>query len=141
MKVKKLYERNCLICQNPTKRLLCILCSGRLTTGPFELNPPTEAVFLGNETIMALIHAYERTGDPNILQPLVDRLMPMLPKKPIVFSPDHTDFLTVDVVKQIVVRNPQYGIASHTRTYMPSIELIRYPKRDIATQTMCLMSH
>ncbi len=141
MKVKKLYERNCLICQNPTKRLLCILCSGRLTTGPFELNPLTDAVFLGNETIMALIHAYERTGHPNTLQPLVDRLMPMLPKKPIVLRPDHTDFLTVDVVKQIVVRNPRYAIASHTRTYVPSIEFIRYPKREIATQTMCLMTH
>lgn len=141
MKVQKLYERNCLICQNPTKRLLCILCGGRLTTGPFELNPLTDAVFLGNETIMALIHAYERTGHPNTLQPLVDRLMPMLPKKPIVFRPDHTDFLTVDVVKQIVVRNPRYAIASHTRTYVPSIEFIRYPKREIATQTMCLMTH
>jgi hypothetical protein len=66
MKAKKLYERNCLICQNPTKPPLYILCSGRPTTGPFELNPLTEAVFLGNETIMALIHAYERTGHPNI---------------------------------------------------------------------------
>jgi hypothetical protein len=141
MKVKKLYERNCLICQNPTKRLLCTLCSGRLTSGSFELNPLTKAVFLGNETIMALIHAYERTGHPNTLQPLVDRLMPMLPKKPIVFSPDHTDFLTVDVVRQIVVRDPQYGIASRTRLGMPSVEFIRYPKRDIATQTMCLMTH
>ena len=90
---------------------------------------------------MALIHAYERTGHPNTLQPLVDRLMPMLPKKPIVFSPDHTDFLTIDVVRQIVVRDPQYGIASRTRLGMASVEFIRYPKRNIATQTMCLMTH
>jgi hypothetical protein len=141
MKVKKLYERNYLICQNPTKRLLCVLYSGRLTTGPIERNPLTETVFLGKEAIMALIHAYERTGHPNTLQPLVDRLMPILPKKPIFFSPDHADFLTVDVVRQIVVRDPQYGIASPTGVGMPSIELIRYPKRDIATQTTCLMTH
>ena len=141
MKVKKLYQRNCLICQNPTNRLLCKLCIGRLTTEPFELNPLTEAVFPGNETIMALIHAYDRTGHPNTLQPLIDQLMPMLPKKPIVFTPDHTDFLTIDVVRQIVVKDPQYEIASRTGVGMPSIEFVRYPKRDTATQTMCFMTH
>jgi len=57
MKVKILYEGDCGVFESPTKRLLCILCNKRLTTGSFELNPMTEAVFLGNETIMALIHA------------------------------------------------------------------------------------
>jgi len=141
MKVKILYERDCLICQNPTKHLLCRLCNRRIKTGPFELNTLTEAVFLGNETIMALIRAYERTGHPNTLQPLVERLMPILPPKPILFRSDHRDFLMVDIVKQIVVRNPLYGITSRTRTHAPCIEFTRYPQREINTQTLCLMTH
>ena len=141
MKVKKLYERNCLICQNPTKRLLCILCSSRLTTGPFELNPLTEAVFLGNETIMALIHAYEQTGHPNTLQPLIERLMPILSSKPILFRPDHKDFLMIDLVRQIVIRNPQHGITARPRNHVPYIEFNRYPRRDVSAQTLCLMTH
>jgi hypothetical protein len=46
MTVKILYERDCRVFENPTKRLLCILRNKRLTIGPFELNPLTEVVFL-----------------------------------------------------------------------------------------------
>lgn len=141
MKVKRLDERDCLVCQNPTRKLLCALCSRRLKPGPFELNTITDALFLGNETILALINAYDRTGHPSTLKPLTDRIMTRLPKNPTLFKPDHNDALIGAIVRQIVTHNPKYAVISQDRQHLPHLELVRYPSRDCSTKTLCLMTH
>ena len=75
MKVQKLDERDGAVCQNPTKKLLCPLCNRRRRPGPFELGTVTDALFSSNETILALINAYDRIGHPSTLKPLTDRIM------------------------------------------------------------------
>ena len=141
MKVKRLDERDCLVCQNPTRKLLCALRSRRLRPGPFELSTITDALFLGNETILTLINAYDRTGQPSTLKPLTDRIMTQLPRNRTLFKPDHNDALIGAIARQIVTRNPKHAVISHGRQHLPHLELVRYPSQDCSTQTLCLMTH
>ena len=141
MKVKRLDERDCLVCQNPTRKLLCALRSRRLRPGPFELSTITDALFLGNETILTLINAYDRTGQPSTLKPLTDRIMTQLPRNRTLFKPDHNDALIGAMVRKIVTHNPKHPVVSQGRQNLPHVELVRYPSRDCSTQTLCLMTH
>ena len=141
MKVTRLDERDCLVCQNPTRKPLCALCNRRLRPGPFELSTMTDALFLGNEAILELINAYDRTRHPNTLKQLTDRIMTRLPSNPKLFKPDHSDALTGAIIQKIVTHDPNHAVVSHGRHYLPHIELVRYPSRDCSTQTLCLMTH
>ena len=141
MKTTRLDEQDCLVCQNLTRKLLCALCNRRLRPGPFELSTMTDALFLGNETILALINAYDRTGHPSTLKPLTDRIMTRLPSNPTLFKPDHSDALIGAIIQKIVTHDPNHAVVSHGRHHLPHIELVRYPSRDCSTQTLCLMTH
>lgn len=114
MKVTRLDERDCLVCQNSTRKPLCALCNRRLRPGPFELSTMTDALFLGNETILALINAYDRTRHPNTLKQLTDRIMTRLPSNPTLFKPDHSDALTGAIIQKIVTHDPNHAVVSPT---------------------------
>ena len=141
MKVTRLDERDCLVFQNPTRKPLCALCNRRLRAGPFELSTMTDALFLGNEAILELINAYDRTRHPNTLKQLTDRIMTRLPSNPKLFKPDHSDALIGAIIQKIVTHDPNHAVVSHGRHHLPHIELVRYPSRDCSTQTLCLMTH
>ena len=141
MGVKRLDERGCLVCQNPTRKLLCALCNRRLRPGPFGLSTMTDALFLGNETILALIDAYDRTGHPNTLKPLTDRIMTRLLSNPALFKSGHSDALIGAIVQKIVTHDPNHAVVSSGRHHLPHIELAGYPPRDCSTQILCLMTH
>ena len=137
MKLKRLDERDCLICQNPARKILCALCNRHLRPGSFELSSMTDVLFLGNEIILALINAYERTGHPNTLKPLTDRIIALFPSNPTLLKSDHSDALVGAIVGKIVTHEPNHAVVSRGRHHLPHIEFVRYPSRDCSTQPLC----
>lgn len=141
MKVKRLDEPDCLVCQNPTRKLLCARCNRRLRPGPFKLSTMIDTLFLGNETILAPINAYDRTRHPNTLKPLTNTIIIRLPSSPALFKPDHSDAQIDTIVQKIVTHDPDQAVVSSGCHHLSHIELVRYPPRDCSTQTLCLMTH
>ena len=141
MKVKRLDERDCLICENPTRKIRSIFCNRCLRPGPFEPSAMTDAILLGNETILALINAYDRTGHPNTLKPLTDRIITLLLSNSTFFKPDRSDALFVAIIRKIMSHHPNHAIVSRGRHHLPHTELVRCPPQDCSIQALCLMTH
>ena len=89
-------------------------------------------MFLGNEIILALINAYKRTGYPNTLKPLIDRIFALLPSNPTLLELDHSDVL----VSAIVPKVDHEAIRSHIPAAIRHhIELVMYLAGECNAQT------
>jgi len=141
MKVTKLYSEPCIHCQNKTRQLLCHLCRRHLQVGPFEINSLTEALFLGNETIMQLIRHYDRTGQRRALSPIVQKFIPLLPRQARVWIAPSDDYVLDALVKTILDHDPAHAVTTRHRHGFRQIQLCRYPPKEPTQPTLCLMTH
>ncbi len=141
MKVIKLYSEPCIRCRNKTRQVLCRLCRRHLQVGPFEINALTEAWFLGNETIMQLIQHYDRTGQLRALTPIVQKLIPILPRQARIWIAPSDDYVLGALVKTIIEHDPHHACATKSRQSLRQIQLCRYPPKEPTTRTLCLMTH
>ncbi|MFZ8871314.1 MAG: hypothetical protein ACO2YC_07850 [Litorivicinaceae bacterium] len=141
MKVTKLYSEPCIQCQNKTRQLLCHLCRRHLQVGPFEINSLTEAWFLGNETIMQLIRHYDRTGQRRALSPIVQKIIPLLPRQARVWIAPSDDYVLDALVKTIMDHDPAHAVTTRHRHGFRQIQLCRYPPKEPTQPTLCLMTH
>ncbi len=141
MKVIKLYSEPCIRCRNKTRQVLCRLCRRHLQVGPFEINALTEAWFLGNETIMQLIQHYDRTGQLRALTPIVQKLIPILPRQARIWIAPSDDYVLGALVKTIIEHDPHHACATQSRQSLRQIQLCRYPPKEPTTRTLCLMTH
>ena len=97
-------------------------------------------MFLGNEIILALINAYKRTGYPNTLKPLIDRIFALLPSNPTLLELDHSDALVGAIVPKIVTHEADHAVVSHGRHHLHHIELVMYLAGECNAQNLCLLT-
>lgn len=140
MKVTKLYSEPCIQCQNKTRQLLCHLCRQHLQVGPFEIDALTEAWFLGNETIMQLIRHYDRTGQHRALSPIAQKIIPLPSTQAWIWIAPPDDYVLDALVKTIADHEPAHAVTTRHRHGLRQIQLCRYPPKEPAQQTLCLMT-
>ena len=79
----------------------------------------TKALFVSNDTIMALIKVYHRREHPKTLKLLTERSITVLPSNSTLFKPDHSDALFGAIVRNIMFHDPNHAIVSRGRHHVP----------------------
>ena len=90
---------------------------------------------------MQLIQHYDRTGHIRALSPIVQKIIPILPRQARIWIATSNDCVLGALVKTIMEHDPHHACATQYRQGFRQIQLCNYPPKEPATPTLCLLTH
>jgi hypothetical protein len=90
---------------------------------------------------MQLIQHYDRTGHIWALTPIVQKLIPILPRQAGIWITPSDDYVLGALVKTIIAHDPHHACATQYRQSLRQTHLCHYPPKEPTTLKLCLMTY